>query len=114
MSERLDGEYDVVSFRLRPGLLSLLCALLPLAVGWSADELPFLLGGRLRPYYSHVFLASLGSGLAGVILGAVAMRRPESRATGRLGVVVNATVLILLGLFLMIFRWIRWGLHGWF
>lgn len=109
MSERDHSEYDVVSLRPHPGMLSLLCALIPLAVGLNADELPFVMGGRLRPYYGYIFLVGLGTGVAGVVLGAFAMRRPESRATGRLGVLVNGIVVILLGLFLLVFRWIRWG-----
>lgn len=109
MNEREHSEYDVVSLRPHPGMLSLLCALVPIAVGWNADELPFMLGGRLRPYYGHIFLTGLGAGIAGIVLGAFAMRRPEFRASGRLGVLVNGIVVILLALFLLLFRWIRWG-----
>lgn len=114
MSKPVPSEYDVISFRPRPGILSLLCALLPIAIGLNADELPFMLGGRLRPYYGHLFLAGLASGAVGVVLGAFAMRRPESRGSGRLGVLVNGLVLVLLGLFLLAFRWIRWGKLNWF
>lgn len=112
MSEVDHSEYDVISFRPGPGLLSLLCAVLPIAIGSNASELPFMLGGRLRAYYLQIFLAGLGSGVAGLVLGAFAMRRPESRGTGRLGVLVNGVVLVLLGLFLVVFRWIRWGRLG--
>ncbi len=108
------SEYDVVSLRLSLGTVSLLCAVLPVTVGILADELPFLLGGRLRPYYGVLLSTALGSAVAGIVLGIVAARRASGGAAGRMGILVNALVLALLGLFVVIFRWIRWGAPSWF
>ncbi len=113
MSER-QSEYDVVSFELNPGLLSLACALFPMFVGVAVDELPFVMGGRLRPYFGYILLAALGFTVAGLALGGWALRRPESRGAGRFGLLVNGVVLVLLALFLLIFRWVRWGQLSWF
>lgn len=110
----MGSEYDVVSFKPRPGVVSLLCAVIPIAFGMFADDLPFALGGRLRPYYGHIFLASVGLCLAGIAFGVYASRRPEYRGTGRLGILVNGIVLVLLSLFMLIFRWIRYGSLSWF
>lgn len=112
MSDSEPSEYDVVSFRLRLGTVSLLCAAFPVAVGILADELPFLFGGRLRPYYGLVMLIALGFAGAGIVLGIVATRRPSGGAAGRIGILVNALVLVLLGLFSMIVGSI-WGALSW-
>ena len=103
------SEYDVVSFKLRPGLLSVVCGLLTVGFVMSLDELPFVLGGRLRPYLSGAVLAALGLNVLGIVLGGIAARRPAGRGAGRLGVLVNAVVLVLLGLFAVVFRRVRWG-----
>ncbi len=113
MSER-GSEYDVVSLQLSPGLLSLACAVFPMFFGVAVDELPFVLGGRLRPYFGYLLLTALGSTIAGLALGAWAVRRPANRGTGRIGILVNGVILVLLVLFLLIFRWVRWGQLSWF
>ena len=86
MSERDHSEYDVISIRPQPGFLSLVCAVVPITFGILADDLPFLLGGRLRPFYGHLFMAGLGASVLGIVLGIMAIRRPEQRGTGRVGV----------------------------
>ncbi|HEX9734283.1 MAG TPA: hypothetical protein VGG06_20110 [Thermoanaerobaculia bacterium] len=106
------SEYDVVSLRIRPGVLSVVCGLLTVAFATSIDELPFVLGGRLRPYVSGAVAAALGLNVVGIVLGVYAARTPSGRAAGRLGVIVNAVVLVLLGFFVLVFRRIRWGV--WF
>ncbi len=114
MSASDHSEYDVVSFRVNPGVVSVLCVVFPIFLGIAIEELPYVLGGRLRPYYGTVVLTALGFNVVGIALGAMAMRRPPSRGAGRIGILVNAVVLILLGLFLAVFRWIRWGQLSWF
>jgi len=106
------SEYDVVTFKIRPGLLSVVCGVLTVGFAMSLDDLPFVLGGRLRPYLSGAVMATLGLNVLGIVLGLYAARRPAGRGAGRLGVLVNAVVLVLLGLFVLVFRRIRWGV--WF
>lgn len=103
------SEYDVVSLQPRPGLLSLVCGAATIGFAILLDELPFVLGGRLRPYLGAAVLAALGVNALGIVLGLLAARRPSERGAGRLGVLVNAVVLVLLALFVLVFRRIRWG-----
>lgn len=106
------SEYDVVSFKVRPGLLSIVCGVLTVGFAMSVDDLPFVLGGRLRPYLGAAVAAALLLNVVGIVLGSLAARQPDGRGAGRLGALVNAIVFVLLGLFALVFNRIRWG--AWF
>lgn len=107
MKDEEPSEYDVVSLKLHPGLLSVLCATVPLAFGYYAASVPFMVPARWR-YRVYVGAPAVALALAalGLVLGIRASRRPETRALGRLGVVVNATAFVLEGLYVYVLNWI--------
>lgn len=101
------SEYDVVSLKLHPGLLSILCAIVPLAFGYYAASVPFMFPARWRyRVYVGAPVLALAVAALGLLLGLSASRRPETRGLGRLGVVVNATALVLEGLYVYVLNWI--------
>lgn len=101
------SEYDVVSIKLHPGMLSILCAIVPLAFGYYATSVPFMVPARWRyRVYIGAPVVALAAALVGLALGIYATRRPETRSLGRLGVVVNATALVLEGLYVYVLNWI--------
>jgi hypothetical protein len=100
------SEYDVVSFKVDLGTASLLLAVYPFLFGVLIDELPFLVPRSWRQYLSYAFYAGLVSAALGIVLGLLALRKPESRGRGQVGIVVNVIVLALEGLYVYAFRWV--------
>lgn len=97
------SEYDVVSIKLHSGVLSILCAIVPLAFGYYATSVPFIVPARWRyTVYFGAPVVSLAVAAAGLALGIYATRRPETRGVGRLGIVINATALVLVGLYVYV------------
>lgn len=97
-------EYDVVTFRWNRGVLSILCALAAFLFGILIDELPFILPSHLRRYLGVGMLTALGCAACGLLLGLSGLRRPETHNLARLGILMNAVVLVLEGLFVLAFR----------
>jgi len=97
-------EYDVVTLKWNRGALSILCALPAFLFGILIDELPYVLPYSLRRYLGIVMLAALLSAACGLLLGLSALRKPQTRNLARLGILMNAVLLALEGLFVLAFR----------
>lgn len=109
MSRHERSEYDVISFMPNLSVISVLCVLVPLGYSIFAREISYLLGGIPRTYFIYIVFGAIAFCVVGLAAGIAGLRWGSSRGIARVGVITNGFVLLLLILFVTLFRWIRYG-----
>lgn len=111
--ERVGGEYQVVSLRPSPGAVSVGFALIAVL---SRQILSRVLFGWLSWVPTNAWQwpiavagTAFGAGLVGLAFGLVGLRRRRDygRSLAVFGLVANATVVVLLGLMVLAFVYVR-------
>jgi hypothetical protein len=101
-----NSEYDTVSIQVDAAIVAVACGVLPVVYAAFPDTIPHLVPTQWHQG-AHVWMsvAAVAMALLGFGTGIWAVRRGNRRGLGKIGLLVNSVILLLVGGFFFVAFW---------